>query len=109
MFDATILRVPGQILQENPDGSITNLYRIKVVNKSSNTQAYSISLQDKNAILERVGKTLDSLKSGIESEETFFIKKEKKDIHERKEKLILEIKSGDEVIQTKKVTFIGKY
>ena len=109
MFDATVLRVPGQILQENNDGTITNLYRIKIVNKSSETEPYSLSLEDPNATLERVGKTVDSLKVGVETEETFFIRKKKSNITERKEKLLLQIRSGDKIVQTKKLTFIGKY
>jgi cytochrome c oxidase accessory protein FixG len=109
MFDATILRVPGQILQENTDGTVTNLYRIKIVNKSSFTQPYHIELEDKTVSIEFVGNMLDSLNSGLESEETFFIRFPKKRIGDRKENLKLIIKSGDEIIQTKKVTFIAHY
>jgi len=109
MFDATVLRVPGQILQENNDGTVTNLYRIKIVNKSSFTQPYRIELEDKSASIEYVGNRLDSLKSGIESEETFFIKFPKQRIGDRKENLRLIIKSGDEIIQTKTVSFIAHY
>jgi cytochrome c oxidase accessory protein FixG len=109
MFDSTVMRVPGQILQENNDGSVTNLYRIKIVNKSSNTEPYSIELEDKTASIEYVGNKLDSLKSGLESEETFFIKFPKNRIDERKENLKLFIKSKNEIIQTKKITFIAHY
>jgi hypothetical protein len=109
MFDATVLRVPGQILQDNNDGTITNLYRIKIVSKSSVVEPYSLSLDDQTATLERVGKKLDSLKVGEETEETFFIRKSKSNISERQEKLVLQIRSGDKIVQTKKITFIGKY
>jgi cytochrome c oxidase accessory protein FixG len=109
MFDATVLRVPGQILQDNNDGTISNLYHIKIVSKSSVVEPYSLSLDDQTATLERVGKKLDSLKFGEETEETFFIRKSKSNISERKEKLVLQIRSGDKIVQTKKITFIGKY
>jgi len=109
MFDSTVMRVPGQILQENNDGTVTNLYRIKIVNKSSNTEPYSLELEDKTASIVYVGNKLDSLKSGLESEETFFIKFPKSRIDERKENLKLFIKSNDEIIQTKKITFIAHY
>jgi hypothetical protein len=109
MFDATILRVPGQILQENKDGTISNLYRVKIVSKSMQTQPYHIQINHKDARIEYVGKRLDSLHSGASSEETFFIKIPANRITKRKEKYTLEIMSGSEVVQTKEVTFIGAY
>jgi hypothetical protein len=109
MFDSTILRVAGQILQENADGTISNLYKIKVVSKSGFTEPYHLELSNKNAKIEYVGKNLDSLKSGVESEETFFIKLPKELITKRKENFEIFVKSGDKVIQTKKITFIGEY
>lgn len=109
MFDATILRVPGQILQENKDGTISNLYRIKIVSKSMQTRPYHIQIKDKNARIEYVGKHLDSLYTGASSEETFFIKIPADQITKRKEKYTLQIMSGSEIVQTKQVTFIGEY
>ena len=109
MFDSTILRVAGQILQENADGTISNLYKIKVVSKSGFTEPYHLELSNKNAKIEYVGKKLDSLKSGVESEETFFIKLPKELITKRKENFEIFVKSGDKVVQTKKITFIGEY
>jgi hypothetical protein len=109
MFDATILRVPGQILQENKDGTISNLYRIKIVSKSMQTEPYHIKINHPNARIEYVGKHLDSLFTGTSSEETFFIKIPADLIKKRKEKYNIQIMSGNEVVQTKKVTFIGEY
>jgi cytochrome c oxidase accessory protein FixG len=108
-FDSTVLRIGGQVLQENKDGTISNLYKIKVVSKSGYPEPYHIELEKKNARIEYVGKKLDSLYSGKESEETFFIKVPKDEIKTRKESFNLYVKSGDEVIQTKKISFIGEY
>ncbi len=109
MFDATILRVGGQILQENADSTISNLYKIKIVSKSGYTEPYHLEMDTENAKIEYVGKKLDSLKSGLETEETFFIKVPKSHITKRKENLKIYVKSGDKIIQTKKITFIGEY
>ncbi len=38
-IDTTILRTPGVMFQETADGYITNLYNIKIVNKTFDTQA----------------------------------------------------------------------
>ena len=109
LFDATILRVAGQVLQENADSTISNLYKIKIVSKSGYTKPYHLELDRNTASIEYVGKNLDSLKSGVESEETFFIKVPKQHITQRKEKIKILIKSGDKIIQTKQITFIGEY
>ncbi|WP_118953502.1 cytochrome c oxidase accessory protein CcoG [Taibaiella helva] len=108
-FDATVLRVPGQILQENNDGTISNLYRIKIVNKSMHPEPYRLALDDKDARIEYVGRHLDSLYTGKTAEETFFIKVPAPKIRRRKEQYRLLILSGDQVVQTRKVTFIGTY
>ncbi len=108
LFDATLLRVPGQILQQYPDGSISNLYRIKVVSKSTHTEPYRLALDHPRARIEYVGKHLDSLYSGINSEETFFIKMPASQVTQRKAKIDVLIMSGNRLIQRKKVTFIGE-
>jgi cytochrome c oxidase accessory protein FixG len=108
-FDATVLRVPGQLLQENADGTISNLYKIKIVNKSGYTEPYQLRVVEPNAMLSYVGRKLDSLPSGIEKEETFFIKIKRENIQQRMQQIHLEVLSGNEIIQTKKVRFIGQY
>lgn len=108
-FDATVLRVPGQILQENKDGTVSNLYRIKVVSKSMKTEPYHLVINDKDARIVYVGKHLDSLYSGKMAEETFFINVPARNISSRKQKYRLQLMSAGDKIQTKEVTFIGEY
>ncbi len=109
MFDATLLRVPGQSLQENTDGTISNLFRIKIVSKSYKTEPYKLEVNRLDAVIVYVGNHLDSLKSGVESEETFFVKIPKGNITKRKEKIKVNVISNGELILSKKVTFLGQY
>ena len=109
MFDATVLRVPGQILQENADGTRSNLYRIKIVNKNNIKQPYHLALAESYATIDFVGHSQDSLESLKPTEETFFIKIAAVNITKRKNFLHLKIMSGNKVIQTKKIPFIGTY
>jgi cytochrome c oxidase accessory protein FixG len=108
-FDATVLRVPGQVLQENADSTISNLYKIRIVNKSGYTEPYHIHVKEEFAKIEYVGKALDSLPSVTEKEETFFVKIPRQHIQQRKELIHIDVMSGDEIIQTKKISFIGEY
>lgn len=109
IFEAEVLRAGGVVLQEQPDGTITNLYRLKAVNKSRNTEPFLIKLQEQNAELIITGKKIDSLKAGQEIDEQFFIKRKKTDIKSRKEYFHLDIYQGQRVIDTKEVIFIGEY
>jgi len=108
-FDATVLRVPGQTLQENSDGTISNLYRIKVTNKSNKTLPYHIVAVDPSIKIERIGVPLDSLKGRQLAEETFFIKVKPADVHKRKVKYEIRLMSGEKIIDTKKAIFISEF
>ncbi len=109
LLDVTILRVPGQILQENADGTISNLYRMKVINKSSETLPFKIILPDSSMKLTYAGNTLDSIQRGAELELVFFIYRAASSITERKEIVNIKIDSRNKIIYSKKIPFIGKY
>ncbi len=109
IFDSTVMRVPGQLYQENADGTVSNLYKIKLVSKSAKTLPYHLSVKENEAELIYVGQPLDSLRTGEHMEETFFIKIPQDKIKSRKEDLHVQIMSGDRVIQTKTVSFLSGY
>lgn len=109
IFDSTVMRVPGQLYQENADGTISNLYKIKLVSKSAKTLPYHLEVREDNAEIVYVGQPLDSLRTGEHMEETFFIKIPKDKIKSRKENIHVQIMSGDEIIQSKKVSFLSSY
>lgn len=110
MFDATILRVGGQLYQEQvEEGTISNLYKIRIVSKAMQTAPYTLKVREANASLEIVGKPIDSLKTAEAIEETFFIKMPIKDIQKRRNELHVEVWSGEELISTHPVSFLGKY
>jgi cytochrome c oxidase accessory protein FixG len=106
-FDATILRVPGQGMQENKDGTISNLFRIKVTNKSNRDLPYRLLATDPDVQIERIGQTLDTLRGRQLAEETFFIKVDSNKIKNRKEEYEIKLLSGDKLITTKKAIFIS--
>jgi cytochrome c oxidase accessory protein FixG len=108
-FDATIMRVPGQTLQENADGTISNLYRIKVTNKSNSTLAYHLVATDPSVKIERIGMPLDSLKGRQLTEETFFLKVLPANVKKRKVDFEIKLMSGTKVMETKKAIFISEY
>ncbi|MBS3915037.1 MAG: cytochrome c oxidase accessory protein CcoG [Bacteroidetes bacterium] len=108
-FDATILRVPGQLMQNNSDGTIGNMYRIKVTNKSNKSLPYRLVPVDPEVQLSYVGKHLDSLQGRVLAEETFFIKIPKDKIKNRKERLKIKLMSNDKEMAVKEAIFVSDY
>lgn len=109
VFDATVIRVPGQLYQQHNDGTISNLYKIKIVSKSMKPLPYRLTVKEEGAVIEYVGKKIDSLYTGKMAEETFFIKLKDTDNLKRRNILHLQILSQDKKVQVKKISFIGKY
>ncbi|MBW7866722.1 MAG: cytochrome c oxidase accessory protein CcoG [Brumimicrobium sp.] len=110
IFDATLMRVPGQIYQEHDDGTVTNLYKIIIVSKSAKTLPFDMKVEENFAQIEYVtGKSYDSLQSGNNPQITFFVRVPSDKISSRKMHIHVQILSGDKVIQTKKVSFLSSY
>lgn len=110
MFDATIMKVPGQTYQEQKEeGTISNLFKVKVVSKSMKTEPFALRVKEPGAQLQFIGDPVDSLRSGITTEQAFFVKLPDDQIKSRRNKIHIQILSGDKVIQTKDVVFLGKY
>jgi cytochrome c oxidase accessory protein FixG len=104
--DARILRTPGQMFQSLPDGRISNLYNIKLANKTRRDIPISIKLENMQGEIAIVAKDL------IVPEESyfqspFFVKIDRRLIQRRKTPLVLGIYEGDKKIQTVTTTFWG--
>jgi cytochrome c oxidase accessory protein FixG len=107
-LDVTVMRVSGQILQENKDGTISNLYRMKIINKSGLSQPFKLIPSDPELKLHFVGKQEDSIPGKSQNEYMFFINKSTEDIKTRKELFKLKIMSGQKVMHNVKLPFIGE-
>ena len=107
-LDVTVMRVSGQILQENKDGTISNLYRMKIINKSGLSQPFKLIPSDPELKLHFVGKQEDSIPGKSQNEYMFFINKSTEDIKTRKELFKLKIMSGPKVMHNVKLPFIGE-
>jgi hypothetical protein len=57
--DATLLRAPGALFQAMPNGRISNLYLLKLTNKTHHQMAVELKLQDIEGGLTVLGGELD--------------------------------------------------
>jgi cytochrome c oxidase accessory protein FixG len=104
--DTTVLRAGGQLFQRQPDGRISNLYTVLVINKTRRDLPVTFRVESEDAEIRMVGKPLAV---GMESkgESQFFIIRKRESIQGRKSKLKIGVYSGDEKLQTISTSFLG--
>ncbi len=105
-IDATVLRAAGQMYQEQPDKRISNLYTIRLINKTRINYPVQFKLESMHGEIRVIGKELNVKPEGIVAGE-FFIILDKKEIKQRKTKLLIGIYSGDKKIKTVKTNFFS--
>lgn len=105
-YDATILRAKGVLYQEQGTDSISNLYTVKLVNKTRDSLPVELRVENLDAAIRIVGKPIMVKREGV-SEGTFFVVLDKKDIHERKSKLQIGVYSNHKRIKVVKTNFLS--
>ncbi len=104
-IETTILRTPGLIYQEQDDGMISNLYNIKVINKTRNDLPIDVRLLSHEGKVEIAGGSLNVLESSS-SEGVLFVYLKKEDVVGE-----LPIKLGvfvdNKKIEEYELTFVG--
>lgn len=106
-YDATILRAKGMLFQEQPNNQLSNLFTIKLVNKTREELPVDIKIENfKNSSVQLVGKEIVVKPEGV-TEGEFFIYLNKADIKERKTALEIGIYSHGKKIKTVKTSFLG--
>lgn len=106
-FDATILRAKGMLYQEQPNNQLSNLFTIKLVNKTREEMPVDLKVENfKDYKLQLVGKDIKVKPEGIANGE-FFVYLNKNDLKERKVKLEIGVYSKGKKIKTVKTNFLG--
>jgi cytochrome c oxidase accessory protein FixG len=106
-FDATIIRAKGMLYQEQPNEQVSNLFTIKLVNKTRNELPVTLQVEEfQGAGIQVIGKALRVKKEGM-TQGSFFIFLNKKDIKKRKTELRIGIYSNNKCIKTVKTNFLG--
>ncbi len=105
--ETSVLRTPGVMYQENENGTISNLFNVKVVNKSSETLYLTFDVIDQQAVVKMVGQDTLEVKKGESSQQAFFIELDKKLITEKNTKLEIGIYDRGNLIEREKTTFNG--
>ena len=104
--DARVLRTAGQMFQTMPDGRISNLYNIKLVNKTRKEIPVTMRLENMKGEITVVQKDMVVPKES-HFQTSFFVKIERQLVVKRKTPIVLGIYQGDKKIETINTTFLG--
>ena len=105
--EATILRTPGMLYQELPNQKVSNLYNIKVVNKTFNNLPIEIKIVEPKGTIQWVGKNFTELKEQDIAEGEFFVILDQKEIVKSKTKIKIQVLSQGKKLGEEESNFIG--
>jgi cytochrome c oxidase accessory protein FixG len=104
--DARILRTAGQLYQEMPDGKVSNLFNIKLANKTRKDVPITLKLENVRGEITVVARELVVPKESY-FQTPFFVKIDSSLIVKRKTPIVLGVYQGNKKIETLKTTFLG--
>jgi cytochrome c oxidase accessory protein FixG len=105
-IEATILRAPGMLFQEPEPGVISNLYNIKLVNKTNQDLPVEIRALSPSGEIQVIGNNIRVEKESI-GESVFFLKLKKDELKSDKVPVKFGVYSDGELIDQVKSTFLG--
>ena len=104
--DARVLRTAGQMFQTTPEGKVSNLYNIKLVNKTRQEIPVIMKLENMKGEIEIVQKDMIIPRESY-FQTSFFVKIDRQLIEKRKTPIRLGVYRGDKKIETIETTFLG--
>lgn len=106
--EATILRTPGTLFQERPDGRVSNLYNYNIVNKSNEVFNLTFKLESPEGTLEIIGDSSIVLQKGEKLDGSFFVLLEEENLLARQTPLHIGIYAGEEKVDEAFINFLSK-
>lgn len=104
--DTTILRASGKLYQEQSDNRISNLYNLRIINKTRRDVPITLKIESGTGEIQMMGKAV-VVKKENEAKTTFFVMRKREDIHKRKTPMKIGVYSGSELLQTVSTNFLG--
>jgi len=104
--ETSILRTPGILYQQLNDHSYSNLYNLKIVNKTHKTLSLHLQLENMPGEVKMVG-TVPEIKPEAITEGALFVVLDQQQITAMKTKIEIGVYDGDRQVETVQTTFIG--
>lgn len=104
--ETSILRTPGMLYQEQENNRISNLYNVKVINKTNRELPLEFRPMDDATTVLMVGQAITVPPQGV-AEGAFFLIRDRVQLTERKTELEVGVYSGETLIEKVSTTFLG--
>lgn len=105
--DATVIRTAGMLYQERGTDSISNLYNIRMVNKTTQDLNIEIRLVDGQGRIQMAGNPVIKMAKEAQAAGTFFVVLPKENVKQRKTIIRLAIFENGKEIAITKTNFLG--
>lgn len=107
-IETTVMRVPGQMYQEQANNKISNLYNAQIVNKSNEDMEVSLRVEDNQGTIRLIdGKKTIKVPKESKADVVFFLEMDKAVIKKIKTNLAIEVWQGEDKLEKIKTTFLG--
>lgn len=105
--DATIMRTRGVLFNGEPDGRISNLYNIKIINKTAEDLDVTLRVPIEGAEIRTIGNHGLKVKGDSLLDGEFFLILPAEALEQQKNKIHVQLWSGDQMLTTEITTFLG--
>ena len=106
--EANILRLPGQLYEHKTDNIISNVFTYKLLNKTTrNIEKIHFKLKSPKGTIHTVKQGEITVPAQDLAEGTLFIEINNSALSGDKNRAVIEVYSGDDLIETTSVTFLG--
>jgi len=105
--EATVLRAPGSLFQQMPDGRFSNLYTVRVVNKTSREMPVELRLESPAGSLNVMGQGTIVVPAQKLSENSVLIELDPAVMKSGTTPLVIGVYSGGKELESLKTAFIG--
>lgn len=105
-IEATILRTPGLLYQEQPNNEISNLYNIKLINKSVENKSLKLKVLNFDGRIQLLNGDITMAKSSF-YQDVFFLFIHRDSLSKRNNTIKIGLTENDELIETFSISFIG--
>jgi len=104
--ETTLLRAPGALFQQTADGRFSNLYTVKVVNKTSHEVPIQLKLENSNGELQIMGEAIVVAPEKL-AQNSILIMLDKSALKSGTTPVVVGVYSHGKRVQTIKTSFIG--
>ena len=106
-LDVLFLRTPGMLFQEQPDGSISNLYNYQLLNNTTEEYTIEFKLIGRKGGLQLIGEKIPTVAGNDKAEGALFINIPGNSLESGKNNIIIGVYSKNKLINKVKTTFFG--